>query len=264
MGSPLSKSVDHDHLLFMLIYIVLQKGCAWLKRDELVDVTMLVEPLMTRSEPECLLPFSRVKQASLSNLRDLKFMTSPRHASAWIIVSSEQTAIICSILAEKRYRCANRLSSPRKALRSIFNNERACTLWLYMLYRLLVGTLFLELALRLQVSSTTQALTNGQWPRPTATLAKEQIIRWKTMAPPPTIWRISQWRRHRQPSLCHVSRPVEYGRLPSKPCLLGLTACRRDVRRQRRRWKAIEEHRSMSHQPSFNRVPSIISDHRRS
>jgi hypothetical protein len=53
-------------IFYSFLYIVLQKGCAWLKRDELVDITMLVEPPMTRSEPECLLPFSRVKKSSLS------------------------------------------------------------------------------------------------------------------------------------------------------------------------------------------------------
>jgi hypothetical protein len=59
-----------------------------------------------------------------------------------------------------------------------------------MLYRLLVGTLFLELALRLQVSSTTSidrrtvAKAYGHFGG--REMTKEQIIRWKTMAPPPT------------------------------------------------------------------------------
>jgi hypothetical protein len=59
-----------------------------------------------------------------------------------------------------------------------------------MLYRLLVGTLFLELALRLQVSSTTsidrRTVDKAYGHFGGREMAKEQIIHWKTMAPPPT------------------------------------------------------------------------------
>jgi hypothetical protein len=70
----------------------------------------------------------------------------------------------------------------------------------------------------------------------------------------PTHKRISHvaW-RNRQPSHhCHGSRPAQYGRTNLDPsCCWGFqaAACRRDVRSQSRRWKAIQEETSMRYLP---------------